>query len=689
MPGHRPVASGRTPAKRRSDLEGIRAWWRTLGGDGFVALPPPTRGRYTQTDGHEDAAELFGTRGLGAGTSFAYWHWQSHQAFDRSGALESELMLHWGGDHTVVAANLGSGPTGYQVIDGGPQGAFRLDRVTQRDSTGMPDPEDPAGIRQFLDRLDTPLDRRWLPYDYRSLTDHEAGWLHDRLCVPLDLSSSGRFVTSLERRDALTYEEASRLLPAWQEGYAGRLTKWDGWAALLHALLRHDHDLAWETVAAVGPEAAGILGEVPSERGLTVVRDLALAGERAATDAWLTVHQAIREADWVSAAGSLAAEMAEHDAPDTSVRALFSALSRAVTTEWRRESGAAYQAGLSYAALVSVRFSTDERLPRRLRVVAADTARERVAALREEATRLGPAYAELTGTSAAEALAAADRFEAARADLLAGTGPDLIAYEGRLCDVWHRYRTLTDADIGWLRAQVADPATELQGLGFCLELLYAHGAATEAEVDALLPRWKKVLTKQYRTTYTEWRHPLVTWTCLAVGLDHPVAADLLAWWAKPKPLWKNDLRLLTHLGAPDEAKATELWEFIASGAHDTGHLMTWVLMRARLDGVRPVQVADRLVRESGLSAYVLHRVLIGVADPSQPLWHYSIDSRSWDWWRRAQEVADDASLSAQARAIGLEAARGHYLIRYPDQVRPAPTKADLVTAHAWIDEHDQ
>ncbi|NEE41010.1 hypothetical protein G3M53_88480, partial [Streptomyces sp. SID7982] len=68
---------------------------------------------------------------------------------------------------------------------------------------------------------------------------------------------------------------------------------------------------------------------------------------------------------------------------------------------------------------------------------------------------------------------------------------------------------------------------------------YAHGRATEADLVALLPRWKKELTKQYRTTYTEWRHPLVTLTCLALDLEHPAAADLLAWWSKPKPLWKE------------------------------------------------------------------------------------------------------------------------------------------------------
>ncbi|NEE19642.1 hypothetical protein G3M58_75895, partial [Streptomyces sp. SID7499] len=86
-----------------SDLSAIKKWWRTLGGDGFAVLPPPTRSRYTQSDGHEDAAEMFATRSLPTSTSFAYWHWQSHSAFDRSGGLEGELYVHWGGDHATVA----------------------------------------------------------------------------------------------------------------------------------------------------------------------------------------------------------------------------------------------------------------------------------------------------------------------------------------------------------------------------------------------------------------------------------------------------------------------------------------------------------------------------------------------------------------------------------------------------------
>jgi hypothetical protein len=99
-------------------------------------------------------------------------------------------------------------------------------------------------------------------------------------------------------------------------------------------------------------------------------------------------------------------------------------------------------------------------------------------------------------------------------------------------------------------------------------------------------------------------------------------------------------------------------------------------------------VADRLVRESDLPKHALQRVLIGVADPAQPLWHFNIDPLGWAWWHRAVEVADHPELSAAARAAGLEVARKHHLIRYPDNISPAPTSAELTTAQTWIDQHN-
>ncbi|MFF8445992.1 hypothetical protein ACF07U_34600 [Streptomyces californicus] len=748
-------------ARQRSDLSRIKAWWRTLGGDRFAVLPPPNRSRYTQSDGHEDAAEMFAVRGISTDASFAYWHWQSHDAFDRDGDLTGELYLHWGGDHATVTAGLGDGPDGYRIVNGGPQGAFRLDRVTAVDGDGLPDPEDAAGVRQLLARLDTPSLRTAEAVEYAAPTPAEERWLHDRLWDLLpgerpatdttdtpaapttgttdlpatapatdtpaattaspeepaapDLTAAARFVSPLEHRQALTPDETGRLLAAWREAYAGRLAAWSGWAPVLHALLRQEHPDSWDVAAALGPEASYVLAAHPSPRSLELLRAWALSGNGSAVRGWYRTHRALRDPDPHLAARTLSGELTAHTAPGTTQTALLDALRTAeaedrraaeaealrtaeaealrtaeTDTDARRTAdtearptvtgrgGRGAPADAALPLLATVRYATDDRLPRPLRVAAAAAARDTVERVREAAGRLPAA-------EAADALAAVERYEAARDDLLAGTGPDLTGYEGGLCDLYHHYRTLSPADVRWLRDRLADPSTGVQGIAFCLELLYAHGEAGRDDLEALLPRWKKELTKQYRTTYTEWRHPLTTLTCLALDLEHPAAADLLAWWAKPKPLWKNPVRLLTHLGAPDEAKAAELWEFIVSDGHDTGHLMTWVLLRARLDATHPLHVAERLIGDPAVREYVLHRVLIGVADPAQPLWHYAIDPRSHSWWRRAQEVADDPRLTDAARAIGLKAARDHHVLRYPAQVRPVLTEGELAEARAWAE----
>ncbi|MFI1225491.1 MULTISPECIES: hypothetical protein [unclassified Streptomyces] len=661
----------------KTDLSRIKAWWRTLGGDRFAVLPPPTRGRYTQSDGHADAAEMFAARGIATDTSFVYWHWQSHDAFARSGELTGELYLHWGGDHATVAACLGDGPDGYRIVNGGPQGAFRLDRVTTTDADGLPGPEDTTGVRQFLARVGKPRRRTGRSVEYDPLTAAEERWLHDRLAGPVDLAAAVRFAAPLEHRQALTPDETARLLSAWRETYAGRLTAWGGWRSVLLALLRQEHPECWEVAAELGADAAHALAAYPSPRSLELLRRTALAGDVGAVRCWFRAHHALREPDPVRAAAALSEELTEHTAPEAAQTGLLHALREAVTDEpdTRPHVADAFFPLL----LATVRFATDDRLPRPLRVAAAQAATDTADRVREAAGRLTDA------AETAEALAAVERYETVRDDLLAGTGPDLTGYEGGLGDIWHHYRTLTPADVQWLRARLADPSTGVQGIAFCLESLHAHGEATEAELLALLPRWKKELTKQYRTTYTEWRHPLVTLTCLAQDLGHPAAEAMLAWWAKPKPLWKGPVRLLTHLGAPDEAKAAELWEFIVSGGHDTGHLMTWVLLRARLDGTHPLYVAERLIGEPGVRAHVLGHVLIGVADPGQPLWHYGFDPRSHSWWRRAQEVADHPGLSAEARAIGMKAARRHCVARYPDQVRPALTDGQVAQARAWLE----
>lgn len=663
-----------------SDLAAIKKWWKTLGGEGFAVLPPPTRGRYTQSDGHEDATEFLDERGLPDTTSFAYWQWQSHErAFDRDGTQIGPLLIHWGGEYDVVRAGLGAGPDGYELVDGGPNGAFQLDRVTTRDADGLPDPNDDAAVRQFLDDLNEPIDRRTPPLRWRPLTEAEDAWLHARLAETSDLDRRGEFFRALQLHGADRLEDVDALQTEWRAQYAGDLTEWGEWSEVLASMLRHDHADVWKVVADIGPESVRELVDVPSERALAATRDFALDGDAEGAGGWLELYAAVHDVDALSAAAVVGAELADRGATAAQWVSLESSLARLLFGQWHDSA----PKGFPTWRLANLRGALADQLPDALRSAAAREVRDVTTLLREQVDALGDAQI-YPGYGAAELGAELDRFDEIAPSLLEGTGPDLTQYEGGLNDTWNDYRTLSPGDIAWLHERVADPQTEMQGLGFCLELLYAHGEGTVEDLDALRKRWKKVLTKAYRTTYVEWRHPLVTLTCLAHDLGDSLAADLDAWWAKPTPKWKTNLRFQTLLGAPNEDKAAELWSFVQSRMDDEGELMTWVLTRARLDDARPLDVADGLLG-SGIRDYVMHRVLIGVADPQQPLWHYNIGD-SLGWWQRIVQVADDPTVSPAAREVALEAARGHWIIEYPDRVHGV-LPADIAAAQAWLATH--
>ncbi|MEV0648520.1 hypothetical protein AB0I28_24980 [Phytomonospora sp. NPDC050363] len=645
------MAARRNPAAP-SDRQVLHEWWPTLTAPGFLALPPPGVGRQRAQEAVAEAARTAAAQGLPAGTSFACWLASGTAVFTRAGALAGPLPLHWGGDHALVRAALGTPPAGYAVTDGGPGAVFAFDRQTARDAEGLPFPDDRAGVRQFLAGL-----RPEVP-----LTGAEAAWLHDRLNDLSDLEAIAPFIRALDDRELLTPDELDRLLAARRA--AGRPGYLRGRRALLRALLRAEHPEAWNLADEDGPDAAHALAEVPSERGLQTVRSLVLnTGDVRAVDPWLRIRRALHERDLAEAAAAIAAEIS---GDDHMVRALVRA-TRAVLVAESAPDGDVEAAGKS----ASLRLALDERLPREARVHAAHMTREWI-------DRLWPRPSEEFGADIG-------RFESLAGDLLSGTGPDLTASDANLGDIWHRYRRLSPDEAGRLKARIADPSTDQKGVAVSLELLYAHGMATAAEADALAGRWKSLLAKTYRTTYTEWRHPMVTLTCLARDLGHPLAEELEKWWVKPAPKWKDALRPLTWLGAPGEDTAARLWSYATSGAHDSGHLLTWVLMRARLDGVPPRQVAAGLVGRPDLREHVLKRVLVGAADPAQPLWHYDVDPRSWSWWLRAVELAEGAELPSAARALARKVAGEHYLLRYPDQVAPRPTAAEIVAAVRWVE----
>lgn len=295
-----------------TDLAQIKTWWRTLGSAGFVVLLPPTRSRYTQSDGHDDAVELLAERGLSPSTSFAYWHWQSHASFERDGSLARPLYLHWGGDYEVVKRGLGAGPNGYTLADSGLKGAFALDRATARDGDGLPSPDDAAGVCQFLAELDEPIDRRTARFEYRSLTRAQEAWLHDALAASGDLHQQGEYLATLGLRDADRPQEADLLYCGWHERYADNPTDYPRWWPLLRSMLRHEHKRAWELVAEIGARAAGVVAQVPSDRAIDVLRDFALGGDAAAAGYWLSAYADLHDLTPIDAAVFVGGALEDH-----------------------------------------------------------------------------------------------------------------------------------------------------------------------------------------------------------------------------------------------------------------------------------------------------------------------------------------------------------------------------------------
>ncbi|MFE8979031.1 hypothetical protein ACFYM7_37315 [Streptomyces cyaneofuscatus] len=258
------------------------------------------------------------------------------------------------------------------------RGAFQLDRVTERDADGLPDPQDEAGVRQFLDRIGTSRHHG----SPAPLTGPEERWLHDRLASPVELPRVAGFAAALELRKALTPDETSRLLAAWQEEYAGRLSAWPGRRPVLNALLRQEREEAWDVAAALGPDAADTLAEHPSERALAALRATVLAGDDRAVPAWFRTHRTLHEPDPLGAARALSEELPARPAAQA---ALLAALRTAVTGDWRTAHPEADRgAAQAFSALTAVRFAMDDRLPHPLRVAAARAAYDQVGHVREK-----------------------------------------------------------------------------------------------------------------------------------------------------------------------------------------------------------------------------------------------------------------------------------------------------------------
>ena len=151
-----------------SDRQVLVSFLRSIDADDVIALPP-SRGRATQSAGHEDALEAAAERGLTT-PSWVFWHQQSERAFDDRGELVGDLYLHWGGDHARVARALTGCPGPFEVVDNGPQGAFVIRRAVARTDDVGEEAEVKRRLGQIHAELDADPDaaQRWLVAVVRS-----------------------------------------------------------------------------------------------------------------------------------------------------------------------------------------------------------------------------------------------------------------------------------------------------------------------------------------------------------------------------------------------------------------------------------------------------------------------------------------------------------------------------------------
>lgn len=609
-----------------------------------MPLPPPTRDRYTQGELHEDAAELLPE---GAGLAYAGWHWQSHQrSFDRSGAIVSPLMLHWGGDRAAVRAGLGAGPEGFAVTNAGADQAFVLDRSAVLRADGTPYPADAASVRRLFDRLDEPVDRSTPLFTYPDPTPAEAAFLAERL-VASDLDEAAPFAAALASRRLLDTDQLDALLERWLPAYAD-LTDWPAWSPVLTNLLAVQPAAALVLAERIGPAADEALADAATGPGLALLLEHARADEDADLRPWLRAYATLRGTDAVGAAAALVESLPDPLSP-ARARSVGQALGQLVDNE--------HWAHGDHAILSPLVVATDERLPLVVRRAAAYDADELLDAARGELDRPDP-----VGDAAR---AAVPRFEALRAELMAGAGPDLTMYEGHLSHAMAQYRRVSPDQAAWLHERLRDPAVPPAGTAFCLEVLYAHGLGTTADVDALAGRWKRELAKDMPTTYVDWRHPLVTLTALACELEHPLGDTLLAWWQKTRAKWARAEFPLVLVAEPTAESAATLAGTLAELSDDLWR--TWVLVRARAEGRRPADVvAPECEGPRSPRTMTAMCALVATYDLDQPLWHHGFDESAIAWFDRALEVAEDETLSAGVRRFAYELAAHHRLIAHPD-----------------------
>ncbi|WP_022910741.1 hypothetical protein [Aestuariimicrobium kwangyangense] len=625
-----------TPAA--TDLSVFLEWWADLSDDTFVALPPPApHGRHTQADLHSDADRAITAAGLAPTTAYAGWQWQSQErAFDADGALQERLFLHWGGDPQVVHQHLATAPQEFTVTAARTGAAFEIDKRAHLGDDGLADPDDPVAVRQLMERLLTPIDHTARPLQFGPLTPPEEAWLFARWEESPDIEQAAPFVRALAMRQRLDEHLLSSLVAEWLD--LEHPAEWGAWRAVLVALLRQGHPAATTMILRLGVLADPVLAEVPTPGAVGALREHALAQPVDLTP-WLHSERVLSQVDLVDAALNLwhdlvGAGLAEQRA---------SALAEALLT-------------LTPPPFKALKVATDERLPLAVRRGVAQTAKESLAHAEEHHPDL------------------VRRFREQADDLLEGTGPDLTGTETELAARYDDYRHLQPSQESWLRSQLVRPGIDLQGLGFCLDILVSHGRGTAADVDTLAAGWRKRLAKNYDAPAGEWRHPLVTLTVLARELHHPLRGDLETFWLRAATGWARRLAPLVLVGDPSVEGLRKLWD-VAVASDDASNLWrSWLLARSRLTSVTPVALGDVALREAPLRhPQQVADAIIATVVPELPLWGRTFSTSDPAWLDRGLLVLEHPDLTPAVREHVVRTVARHLVLDRAGRTEQPPS----------------
>ncbi len=626
-----------------SDWTIFKHWWQGLTRTGdapFLAVSPPTRARYTQSDAHHDASVELAARGLPPGTPYAVWNWQQH-AFDRAGSMTRGLWLNHGGNRSVVAERLGTLPDEFELRGGrSDTEAFYVQRV--RDLTKLPTSGEQADAE--LAQLSSPVQGSYGPAEIdwlrRLLRDPQAtprnrqrafstlAWAGSLANDDLDVALAEVWQIWPPTESAVPNPLASELI---SRGHSGADWLCERLTLLERGQISDDVLLAWG-----------------SERAFRFAQERATS-----TGEYLKVFlilDAQRRQVSIRQAGT---ELA-HDLPERPElrESLAKDLPRAMLAD---------EQGRVTGKLVPtlIELLADDGFPDWFRALLPRVWR----GIPEQLRRSGSRGAALSPQRAQELIAA---WEAAVAASSLGSdegwaGIDLDART--LQRAQYELVDLSPSQIVWFRERMHDPETTEPGLGFCIGKLLEVDALTSEDLDALLAGWRKrmaVKPDPYQT------HPpaMVALGIALARAEHP----------KADTFWQS-ARKLTQKWAVDPLGVLHGWYGTADDlagllAHakkgSAGALTGWVLLTARLEDLSVGEAAGRALAlgQGSPRWFGNHAASAAIAwrDPARPLWKTYFDERSMAHWENALAVIRDDSLDPELRSHAVWQASRHRLV---------------------------